>query len=289
MFYKFLIFLLSQLPLSAFHFVGDCLAFLWIKVLRIRKDVIFSNLQMTFPELDENQKNEIAIISVQNLTKSFAHLFLLPQINEEWVEKHVEFIGFENYLNASRKNKGVYFLTLHMGSGDLAMSSMVLKGIPMVLISKKMSNSWFQALWSKLRTVHGLEIIDPHSPQNAFQILNAIKKNKAVVFVLDQFMGPPYGIKSNFFGIQTGTAYGLSVFAKKTQSPILPIYTYWESPTKMKIIIEAELNIDLVVDNETKDQSTLRITEIFNKKIEQIVRQYPQHWMWVHKRWKVFR
>lgn len=292
MLYKIFIFCLQLIPLKTLHSGGDFLAFLWLKVFGIRKDVILENLKKAMPELTEEQKQWIAKSSVQNLTRSFTHLLLVPRLDETWMQEHVEFVGFENYVKARQQNKGIYFLTLHMGSGDLAMSSMVLKGIPTVLISKVMKNKWVQTFWSKIRTTQGLEIIDPHSPQNAFQILSAIKHNKAVVFVLDQYMGPPYGIKSRFFGIETGSAYGLSVFVKKTKSPVLPIYTYWESDKLMKVVIEPamELNLDSEESQaESKEQSILRLTEAFNKKIEDIIRKYPQHWMWVHKRWKVFR
>lgn len=288
MLFKLFIFFINIWPLSVFHRVGDFLSFLWLDVFKIRKQVIWENLDKALPGLTEVEKQKIAHSSLVNLTRSFTHLFLLPRLNQQWLQKHVQFIGFENYLAAQQKNKGIYFLTLHMGSGDLAMSAMVLRGIPTVLISKKMKNSAVQWLWSKLRSWHGLEVIDPHSSQNAFQILNAIKKKKSVVFVLDQYMGPPYGIKSKFFGIETGTAYGLSVFAQKTKSPIVPIYTYWENDNLMKVVFEPELDLQFN-DNETKDQSILRLTELFNKKIEDIVRKFPQHWMWVHKRWKVFR
>jgi KDO2-lipid IV(A) lauroyltransferase len=38
-----------------------------------------------------------------------------------------------------------------------------------------------------------------------------------------------------------------------------------------------------------KDQTTLKLTQAFNDKLEEIVRKHPEQWMWVHRRWKEFR
>ena len=67
---------------------------------------------------------------------------------------------------------------------------------------------------------------------NAFQILGDLKQKRGVTFVLDQFMGMPYGVESRFFGVTTGTAYGLALFAKKTCKPVYPLYTYWSNTGK---------------------------------------------------------
>ena len=96
-------------------------------------------------------------------------------------------------------------------------------------------------------------------------------------------MGMPYGVESRFFGVTTGTAYGLALFAKKTSKPVYPLYTYWSSDSKLHICIDEPIDLtrELSETNEV-------ITNKFNSVLENIISQHPQHWMWVHKRWKTF-
>jgi KDO2-lipid IV(A) lauroyltransferase len=96
-------------------------------------------------------------------------------------------------------------------------------------------------------------------------------------------MGKPYGVESQFFGVTTGTAYGLALFWKKTQKPVFPLYTYWDDQQKFHICIDqaVDLTADLSETNEV-------ITNKFNRILEDIIKRHPDHWMWVHKRWKTF-
>ena len=125
--------------------------------------------------------------------------------------------------------------------------------------------------------------INAHAKNNAFEILAAIKKNRGVVFVLDQFMGRPYGVESQFFGVTTGTAYGLALFVKKTQKPVYPLYTYWDVDDKLHICIDEAIDLSA----ELSENSEV-ITNKFNQALERIIIKHPEHWMWVHRRWKTF-
>ena len=100
-------------------------------------------------------------------------------------------------------------------------------------------------------------------------------------------MGKPYGVASTFFGRRTGTAYGLALFALKTKSPVLPIYTYEGRDKKLHIVIEPAVDTSAYV-TEDKEESQAKLTQAFNDKLEEIVRKHPEQWMWVHRRWKDF-
>ena len=69
-------------------------------------------------------------------------------------------------------------------------------------------------------------------------ILKSLKKNEAVVFVMDQFMGPPIGVRTTFFGHETGSAMGLAVMAQRSKVPVVPVYTYRDDNGDTHIILE---------------------------------------------------
>lgn len=271
------------LPLSANKLFGHFLAFLWFDFFRIRRKVILNNITMAFPNFSEAEKIAIGRQSMQMLCRSFFDVMSIPSLDDQWVQKNVVFEGREILERYKDTSKGVLFLTLHMGSGDFAAAAISRTLIPMSLISKRFRNSFLDEFWFSLRGRSKTEFIDAHAQRNAFDILSALKKKRGVTFVLDQFMGKPYGVETEFFGHKTGTAYGLAVFAKKTELPVIPTYTYWgeNGQLQIKFCEPIAMSSDL---SETNEQMTNR----FNQALEKIIRLHPGQWMWVHKRWKTF-
>jgi len=267
--------------------LGGIFGFLWIDLLRVRRNIVLKNLDIAFPEWSPEKKIQVARQSVYNMGYGFSEFFTVPHLNKQWLEKCVVFEGEENYQKALQKNKGVLAMSLHLGNGDLGSSAVVMKGYPLTIITKVFKNQFFNDLWFSFRGAQGVKYIDAHGSSNSFDILKALKRQEGVTFVLDQVMGKPYGIATTFFGKKTGTAYGLALFAIKTQAPVIPLYTYEGEDKKMHVVFEPEIPIQDLI-SEDKEASIVAITQRFNDKIEEIVRKHPEQWMWVHRRWKDF-
>lgn len=281
------IFFSSILPRKIQRLSGSWIGFLWWDVFGFRKKIVLSNLKIAFPEWTEAERKRVGRESVYQLGYNFGEFFFIPSMNRDWVDKNVVFEGWENIEKAQAAGKGMFFLTLHLGNGDLGANAVVLRGQPMHIITKRFKTQWFNDIWFKVRGAQGIQYIDAHGPTNAFDILKALKKNSGVVFVLDQFMGKPFGVATTFFGKRTGTAYGLALFAQKAKSRVLPIYTYEGDDGKVHVVIEPAMDLAPYIV-EDKDQSTTNVTQAFSDKLEEVVRKHPEQWMWVHRRWKDF-
>lgn len=288
LFVKIASFVSSLFPRQFLRASGSWVGFLWFDIFKIRRKIIMDNLNIAFPDMSEDQKLAIGRSSVYLLGHNFGEMFDIPNMNQKWLDKNVIFEGQENLDKARAQGKGILFLTLHLGNGDVCANAVVMEGLPVHMITKRFKTKWFDDLWFSVRGAKGVQYIDAHSPNNAFEILKALKKKEAVVFVLDQYMGKPFGIASTFFGKRTGTAYGLALFAQKTKAPVVPCYTYEGSDKKLHTVFEPAMDLErYVVDD--KDQTTSNFTQAFNDKLESIVRKHPEQWMWVHRRWKDFK
>lgn len=276
---------LGQLPRKAVRFPGLLLGILWFDILRIRRDVLDQNLQIAFPELTQKQKRHIARASVYQMTQNFSEFFAVPGMDKEWREKHLVFEGVEHFKKAQGQGKGVFLLSMHIGNGDVSANAIAAELTELYLITKTFKSQWLNHIWFAIRGYHGVQYIDAHGPQNAFEILKALKKKASVVFVLDQFMGRPFGIPTTFFGQRTGTAYGLALFVQKTKSPVVPVYGYEGDDGKVHVKFLPEIDTSQLIKDD-KDQTTLAMTQKFTDVIEACVREVPEQWMWVHRRWK---
>lgn len=279
-------FLFWILPLKVRWWMGSFLGWLWFDVLGIRRFTVLWNLRVVFPNLTWDERLKIARRSMKLLGYTLPEFLTIPMLSQKFLDTEVEFHGLEHYEEALRKNKGILLMSLHLGSGDMGITVMAMKGLKVSLISKKFSNRFLNSIWWGIREQKGAQFIDAHGKKNAFEILSKLKKNESVVFVIDQYMATPYGIRSTFFGRTTGTAYGLALFHIKTEAPVLPVYTYRDENLKTHLVIGPELTLEKA---ENHDLQISQMTEKYNRRIEELILQHPENWMWVHRRWKAWR
>lgn len=213
---------------------------------------------------------------------------LFPFFRAEDVPRYFEIRGREHFDRAMAKGKGVCVLSLHLGNGDLGVAALSRTGTSASLISKVFKMKWLNELWFGMRARHGTQFIPPE--KSSFQILRALKANRAVFFVLDQYMGPPIGCRTLFFGRETGTAMGLAIMAERSRSPVLPTYTFRKKDGRHVIVFEPEIPWQDAssTSSTANDKNIATMTQIYTYKIEEIVRRHPEQWMWIHRRWKKF-
>lgn len=269
--------------------LGNLVGLLWFDVLRIRRKVAIDNVARAFPQLPYSEHVRIARESLKHMGRTIVEYTSFPFSKREQFDRRFVTTGEEHLKNALAKDKGVLLLTLHLGNGDLALAALSRREIPINLISKQFKTRWLNDLWFGMRAKHGTKFI-PHE-KSSFEILRALKRSGAVVFVLDQFMGPPIGVKTTFFGIETGTAAGLALMAARTGAPVVPCYTFRRPDGLSEMVFEPELPTDTIdsdTDDSLRETKVKLLTQIYTDKIESIVRKYPEQWMWIHRRWKTF-
>jgi KDO2-lipid IV(A) lauroyltransferase len=263
------------------------LGILWFDILRIRHKDVLQHIGIVFPNLSEAEKIKMGRRSMRLQTGALADLFYMPYMNKAWRDKYIVFEGTDHVVNARLQGKGVLLLGMHIGSGDLAANMITAELGNFHLITKLLKNKTLNDFWFSLRAYHGAKHIEPHGEKTPFQILKALKSSGLVVFVLDQFMGKPYGIETTFFDRKTGTAQGLAVFHLKTKAPVVPVYCYEAEDGRIHVVFEPALSLSSLVSDD-KDRSMAQLTQYFCNITENVIRKHPEHWMWLHRRWKKF-
>ena len=274
-----------SLPQGVKNLLGKLIGVIFYDVFRFRRTIINSNLERAFPGLSSGEKRRLGRQSLVILGHLILDFFGLPFIDKKWVESHIVFDGMDHYQSAQKKGKGVLFLGMHMGSGECALGSMCIMGIPIVLIGKRFRKKGADNILFASRALTGMEFIPPHGKTTALNILKCLREGKSLVFVLDQHIYPPYGIATTFFGHHVGTAFGLALFAQKTGSPIIPLHTFRDERGTNHVVFGPEIPF---VKEDDKEATLKNMTQAFNHVLEDTIRKHPGQWMWIHKRWKPF-
>jgi len=281
---KGLSWLVASLPRGLQVFLGRVLGSFWFYVIPIRRATAIENLHLAFPQWSEGKIRTTALRNFQNYGCGFVEFCLLPHLDEKRFKKLFVVEGRDILDEAMKKNRGLFFLTLHIGSWELMSATCAALNIPLSVVTKKFKAKSLNQVWVNLRVGRGIKLI--REEKSTFDILRAIRSQQAVGFILDQFMGPPVGVKTTFFGVETGTAAGLALFAGRTQAPVVPVYNVRLSDGRIKIVFEPEVQF---LEQGSIDRNISFMTQRYTSKLEEIITKYPEQWLWIHRRWKPFR
>ena len=259
--------------------LANALACAWFDILRIRRVDALNNIAIAFPDLSSAAGKRIARKSLRNLAMNLIEYSYLPWLTPQNVDDYFNFENLAAYDAALAHGRGALLLTLHLGHGDLGCAALSLKGYRMVLVSKFFRARWLNDLWFGMREKAGTRFVPPRN--SSYALLRALRQGSSVIFPLDQFTGPPIGVRTQFFNRETGTAAGLAVMAARSKAPVILCYAYRTADGRHHVHFEKEIPITGL--------STEAATQVFNDELERIVRLYPEQWMWIHRRWKQFR
>jgi KDO2-lipid IV(A) lauroyltransferase len=256
----------------------------WVVYLlhvRLRR-VGMRNLALAFPEKSAAARARILRGEFTSLGRQLAEVCQIPKYTPENVDQVVVYEGFENYERARARGKGVLFLTAHFGGWELSAFTHSMHGHWMHVVVRPLDNPYLDRLLRDYRTMHGNKIVDKDDFVRG--LLAAMKAGEVVGILMDTNMTPPQGVFVDFFGIPACTASGLARIALRTGAAVVPGFTIWD-PLLGKYRLRFDPAVELIRTGQL-EADIVANTGQFTQIIEAYVRQYPEQWLWVHRRWK---
>jgi KDO2-lipid IV(A) lauroyltransferase len=282
---RFLFFLAPILPWSWMLAAGVLLGKLTFSILRIRRRVTLENLTHAFPEKSAAELKTIARRAYENFGMMMLEYLRLPKLAPEELQQRISFAmpAEQNpYEQALALGRGAICMTGHFGNWEY-MGALVALRYSMVYLYQEQNNPYVDALIRDIRTKMKM----PSIPRGAALrgILKALREKKFVAILADQDAGSN-GIFVDFLGRPASTAQGPAAFVLKTQAPIVFCVAIREPRGQHRV--EAELlTFNFSENDAADDEEKLRqITAAWTKVLEKYIRQYPDHWFWMHRRWK---
>ncbi len=254
----------------AFHALG-----------RLRR-VGIRNLELAFPEMTAADREATLRSEYRNLGFLLAEFSKMPDYTAETASRFIRYEGLENYLAARERGKGVLVLTGHLGAWELSSFYHSLMGMPMGMVIRRLDNPLVDAFVNRIRCLHGNRVI--HKDDFARGLIASMRAGETVGILMDTNMTPPQGVFVPFFGVLACTASGMARIAAKTGAAVVPGFLLWEeSEQKYVLHFGEELEVIRTGDSE---QDALANTASFTAAMEGYIRQYPEQWLWLHRRWK---
>jgi KDO2-lipid IV(A) lauroyltransferase len=273
---------MSALPRDVARSLGaatGALAYLVFTRLRRTGQV---NLQLAFPEQARADHTATLRKVYRNLGHQLAEFCQMPSYTPEVARKLVRYEGLDNYLAALDAGRGVLVLTGHLGAWELSSFHHSLMGHPMGLVIRRLDNPLVDAFVNRIRCLHGNRVI--HKDDFARGLIASMRAGETVGILMDTNMTPPQGVFVPFFGCLAATASGLSRVALKTGAAVIPGFLLWQE-SEQKYVLRFGERISLT-DTGDAEADAICNTAKFTAVIESYIRQYPDQWLWMHRRWK---
>ena len=203
-----------------------------------------------------------------------------PRFGPADVDTLIRFEGLEHVREAYAKKKGVLLFTAHFGHWELTALMQGYLGFPMALVARPLDNPYLERMLARVRGLSGNRIV--HKRNAVREMLKALQAGIGVAIVIDQDARGS-GVFVPFFGQPASTTPTLALLALRTDAPVVPCFCIAERDGTYRAVYGPEVKVRSTGD---RDADVLRLTAECTATIERWVRQHPELWLWMHRRWK---
>ena len=270
------------MPRSAAFSAAEIVAAVGFRLAGRQRRAGLRNLQLTMPHLGEDERRAILRGTFSNLGRLLVEFSHFPRLNKSNISDLVVYEGFEHYEAAVGRGKGVIFLTAHFGSWELSCFAHSLYGHPMKFVVREIDNPRVEKLIESYRESAGNMPIDKRNASR--DILRALRNNETIGILADQNTTRDEGVFAEFFGIPACTTPAVATLALRTGAAVIPGFLIWDARTR-RHHLRFDPPVELLSTGDPA-RDVVENTRLFNTILENIIRRYPDQWLWIHRRWK---
>jgi len=273
--------IVRRLPRDVVLSAGRRLGRIWAALDRRHLEIAADNLRRAFPEWDE----ALVQVTARGVYAHFASVLL----EILWMEGRppsellaiTEIEGLEHLKRALARGRGVVSPIAHLGNWELqGVTTAPLIGSSAV-IARPLDNPTLDRRLVSFRTSTGNVVI--YKRKALAQVLQTLREKRLVAIMLDQNVQARDGVFVRFFGRPACTTTVAAALAIKTGCAIVPAHCVRRSDGRYRMQYGPEVEW---TSCGRRDEDILALTQQLTSVIEGWVRETPEQWLWLHRRWK---
>ena len=271
----FVIFKILGLKLASI--ISSNIFILFGPIFRSNK-IVFSNLKIAFPDINENQKKQLLKKMWFNYGKIFAEYMFIKDFRHN--EKYSAKISIENkdiIEKIQKDNEQVIFISGHFNNFELMAMQIEKLGIKLTALYRPLNNPYLNPIMEKIRKKYICKKQVKKGISGTKDLLLDFKDGSSIALMIDQRVSQ--GIRSNLFNKEALTTTIPAQFIKKFKIRIVPVHVERQRDNDFKIKFFEPVNF-------SNEESIETITFKLNKILEEMIIKNPEQWIWTHNRWK---
>ena len=267
---------ITRLPYAWQLAIGRGIGWLARHLARQRRHIAATNLRLCFPDLDSRQRQELLAAHFASLGIAVIEFALSWWGTERKLATLAQLHGLEHLQAALQEGNGVILLDVHFTTLEIG-GRLLARHMPFHVLYREHKNPVIEKVMCKART-HLYEKAIPRS--DMVSMVSSLKQNKAVWFAPDQDHGVRNSVFVPFFGIPAATITTTSRIARICGARVVPFFQQRLANGHGYRLVLLPAVENFPSDDSTED--TRRLMQL----IEAQVRQYPEQYLWAHRRFK---
>ena len=271
--------LIILLPWSWLMKIGKWLGILLYSVAASRRKISHINLEIAFPDLSENELETLNRDHFISMGQGLIEAALGWWGSDKKIKKLAHVEGF-HYLQDTLKKSNVVLLGAHFSSLEVGGRIMALE-MPLHVTYRPHQNALIEYLVALQRDVKYGKAI-PKS--NIRDMIKSIKNGSPVWYATDQNYRGKGSLPVPFFGVEAPTNTGTARLAKMTKAKVIPCITVrltGKKDNQKGYLIKAYPPLENFPSDDPLSDTTR-----LNKILEELIKEYPEQYLWTHKRYK---
>jgi Kdo2-lipid IVA lauroyltransferase/acyltransferase len=252
--------------------------------LPIRVGVARANVRRVFgTSLSDEQQKTLVRQCLRQQGMAAVEMLRMPLLTPALSRHFVEQRDFQHLYGAFERGKGVIVVTAHFGNIDMLACSQAAVGLPINGITKAIGWKPANDFLRVVRQRTGIVLLPTRGSRDLIRA--ALASNELVAFAFDQHMARHRAIVCDFCGQLASTSPQPVRFAFETGAPIVPVVAFRKGESEYHVA-RAE-PFELETPHESLEANIRHNTERLNRVVERWLREHPEQWLWLHRRWKV--
>ncbi len=231
-------------------------------------------------EISFRRKKEIARSGFITFGRSIMEAMRLQRHYQSQIAPQIEVVGEEHFRRAYDRGKGIVGITAHIGNFELLAAYIAQSGYKCGAIGRELYDKRIDDILIANRSAMGL--VNVRTDDSPMTIIRLLKSGHAIGFLIDTDSFRVSGELTDFFGRPAKTPIGPTQLGLMSGAAFIPIFCLSFPGGKYRIVCGEEL---VPESRERSRENVYRITSQMTKVIENLIREYPEQWIWMHNRW----
>jgi KDO2-lipid IV(A) lauroyltransferase len=236
------------------------------------------NLKLAFPEKDATWRAGMLKAQWDGLGRTFAEFPLMDKILPS--TGRVEVVNQERLFQIAARQTAVVFVSGHLSNWEVMPAAIVDSGVTCEMTYRAANNPYVDERIKESRFRYGVRLFAPKGGDGARELLDAMKRGVSVALMNDQkFNG---GVDAPFFGHPARTAPGPTRLAIRFGTVLQPMSVQRTKGARFRAVVHDPIALPDTGDRTADIEAGVKLVNAF---MEDRIRERPEEWFWVHRRW----
>jgi KDO2-lipid IV(A) lauroyltransferase len=269
-----------RLPYAVSEACGTATGRLCWMLDRRHRRLAQDNVAAAFPDLSPALRRALVRRAFEHFGRLLFALLEFSGLAPHVMSERAEIEGAERVQAAHAVGKGVLFVTGHFGFWEIQALVHALAFPPMTVLARPLDNPVLHEMLERIRTRTGNTVI--YRQGSVRRVMRALEAGQGVGILIDQHTLGRDAVSVDFFNRPAATTSAVAALALRTGAPVIPLFALPLGRGRYRLVYEAPVPPPTADDPDPIREFTQRCTDV----LETYVRQRPDMWLWMHRRWR---